>query len=158
MGFRIVNAYEIIMKIIPKPIIGHIILYCKDHYRVDNVSFIQGLERIWAVRCALDSCNQTSHRYIADELYLILKTINPYRADKIQEIIHEKLTNPVYEYNHLETVIEKLIHIYKFEIWATSVKKWEGGLLIKLPKPKPQLFKRIIRGNVRSGDNILINN
>ena len=53
---------------------GHIILYCKNHYQVKDVSFIEGLKRIWAIKCGYDynEADNSMLEYIADDLFNII--------------------------------------------------------------------------------------
>ena len=56
---------------------GHIILYCKSHYRVKDVSYIEGLKRIWAIRCGYDynEADNSMLEYIANDLFNIIYEI-----------------------------------------------------------------------------------
>ena len=52
------------------PFQGHIILYCKLHYGVDGVSFIEGFKRLWAVKCKSNDDDDMLD-YIANYLFIV---------------------------------------------------------------------------------------
>lgn len=130
---------------------GHIVLYCKGYYRNKNVSFIEGLQRIWAVRCGhdLEYIDNSSKEYIANKLYSIISKISPKKIGFLNELIHKELSKTyLSQYEGLSS-IEKLIMIYKSQIMMVQIKekvnknyKW----LVKLPKPQKRLFNRIVKG------------
>jgi hypothetical protein len=137
---------------------GHIILYCKNHYK-HSKSLIEDLKKIWAVRCGYDyNVNDNSMVInIANNLYRILKpTIE--NNERFQENLHDHIFSNLYK--DLNTA-ERIILFYCSELCNLQVKqkinnKWTK--LIKLPKPKKQIFNRILRGNGRYNDHKLINN
>lgn len=128
---------------------GHIVLYCKNHYSTD-VDFHVGLRRIWAIRCGLDEehvITGQADRYIANELYKLFRLLNPTKAEYFHEIIHAELEKP-YRFKDL-THLESLMIIYRSEISMVAIREKKGERyypLVKLPKPKKKLFKRIIKG------------
>ena len=137
---------------------GHIVLYCKNHYKHSN-SIIEDLKKIWAIRCGYDydSKDNTMVKNIIDNLYMILK---PYISNeqRFQENLHEHLLS--WMYKDLNTA-ERLIYFYCSELANLQVrkqisdKKWEW--IVKLPKPKKKLFNRILAGNGKYDDYKLIN-
>jgi len=137
---------------------GHVVLYCKSHYSVKDVDFITGLQRIWAVRCGFDvgSINKSILEYIADDMYRVLQKTNPSKLEYLWQIIHKELSENTFikQYEDL-TSIERLIMVYQNEISMLQVKD-SGKVLIELPKPQKQLFKRIVRGNGRFKDYELV--
>lgn len=141
------------------PMRGHLVLYCKGHYNVSDVDFLVGLRRIWAIRCGIDfrEDNKSSDEYIADELYRIFKMLNPKKSEYFMEILHKEIKNE-FLYEGLG-IMERFIMIYRNEISMIKVKdkngkKWTN--IIDLPKPKKQVFKRIVRGNGKYNDYKLI--
>ena len=128
---------------------GHIILFCKGHYKCPN-SYIKGLRIIWSIRCGYPY-NEKDHsvdRYIANKLYSLLKELNPERISYIQERIHDDITCS-WRFEKDSTPIEKLIYIYISEIANIQVKEKKGERyvwLFKLPKPMKKLFNKILSG------------
>lgn len=138
---------------------GHLVLYCKGHYKVANVDFLVGLRRIWAIRCGITykEGDKSYDEYVSDELYRIFKMLNPKKAEYFMEIIHKEINNE-FLYEGLG-VLERLIMIYRNEIFMIQVKdkigkKWTN--IIDLPKPKKRVFKRIVSGNGKYNDYKLI--
>ena len=143
---------------------GHIILYCKGHYYSEGISFITGLQRIWAVRCGygIDCIDRDSLEYIADELFNILIEINP-NLDivRFQKRLHNEISKTYLDRWKGLSTIEQLIMFYSSEIMQVEVRKYIGNNryknLIKLPTKKARLFKRILEGNFSYEDSKLIN-
>lgn len=143
-----------------KEIKGHIILLCKGYYKYNNI--LEALRMVWAIRCGYDydfNKKGEADRYIANELYKLFKLLNPKKAEYFHEILHMELKNQ-WKYDDL-TPLEHLILIYCSELMMIQIKekvgkKWK--YLIKLPKPKKQIFNRILRGNGKYEDYKLINN
>lgn len=147
--------------IVLDPIQGQMVLFCKGHYKKHNASQLEGLRRIWAVRCGLldeHTADGGSDEYIADELFRIIKQVAPIRAERMWETLHRQLARPDYQYQDLNP-IEMMIMVYRSELFGLQVReKVEGRWqwLIKFPKPKKQVFNRILRGNARYDDYKLI--
>lgn len=141
---------------------GHIVLYCKNHYQVENVDFITGLQRIWAIRCGYDveAIDNGSKEYIANAMYKIIKKTNPQKLDYLFELVHKEISKDYLSTYEGLTSIEKLIKIYRGELAFLQIKdsKSKGGYttLIKLPKPQKRVFKRIINGKGGYNDYKLI--
>lgn len=137
---------------------GHIVLYCKNHYKYPK-GFIAGLRMIWAIRCGYDYNEKDifANRNIADKLYSILRDLIPNGMTHLQERIHEDIVTP-WRYEGLSP-LEKLISIYCSEIMNIQVKDKVGEkyiAFIKLPKPNKRVFNRILRGNGKYQDYYLI--
>ena len=140
------------MKILKKEFTGisaHIILYCKNYYGKDlNVEFLTGIRRIWAIRCGydFDEKDKSIYKYIAQELYELMLELHSEKVNHYQELIHDRLCNNLYkEYS----AIENLILFYKSEIaWSTCKERKKSKLywIYKLPRPKKQIFNKIISG------------
>lgn len=133
---------------------GHLVLFCKNHYK--SPSLLEGLRMIWAIRCGYNyrKDDKSVDRYIADEMYKIAVLCG---CQNIQEKIHDRLQWE-YRYEGL-TALESLIQIYCCEIAFVQVREKTGKVyknIIKLPKPKKQVFNRILRGNGRYDDYKLI--
>ena len=130
---------------------GHIVLYCKGHYREEGIDFITGIQRIWAVRCGLnvEHISNSFNEYIADDMYRVLKKVNPKKLEYLWEIIHKEISNDFLgKYKGL-TAIERLVYIYKNELMMLQIKEKVNTYrrtLIHLPKPQRRLFKRIVQG------------
>lgn len=142
---------------------GHIVLYCKGYYNLDNVRFIEGLQRIWAVRCGLDVEFANSHlnENIADALYRIMEKLIPNKLEYLWQIIHREVAKTYLSQYEGLSCIEKLIMIYRSNIMRIRIKEKvhkNYRTLIKLPKPKRQVFKRIVLGNGEFNDYKLITN
>lgn len=139
-----------------EPFEGHLVLLTKMHYNVKDVSYFDALKRVWAVRCGWDYeyANDQTLEYIADKLYKILKKV--YSTEYILNL-NEKMHRDLFKiwYNDF-TLRERIVAFYLSELQNLKVKE-DGKWLIKLPKPKKRVFKRIIRGNGRSNDYKLIN-
>lgn len=137
---------------------AHIILYCKGYYQQNNVSFHEGLRRIWAVRCglSLEHINERFDEYIADELYRIIALTKPKRIPYLIEAIHKELTKTLlFDFEKERTAIEKLIFLYMNELMMLQVKDKVNKnyrTLIKLPKPQKRLFAKIVKGNFEYND------
>lgn len=135
---------------------GHIILYCKGHYRVEGVDFISGLQRIWAVRCGIELkyIKPSMNEYIADKLHEIFAKCTPKKLHYFHQILYKGLCDE-WNYKGLSG-IERVIMVYANELMGLQIKestiKGKYKTLIKLPKPQKQLFKRIVRGNIQKGD------
>lgn len=140
---------------------GHIILYCKGHYTVKDVDFLTGLRRIWAVRCAFDFeyIDKSIDEYIANKLYKLFVQLKPEKAVYFQELLHKELSNGFWGREKETAAIEKLIRIYRGEIWDTQIYETIDGkrkTLIKLPKPQKGLFTEIVKGNDKYNDYKLV--
>jgi hypothetical protein len=143
------------------PIQGHILLFTKGHYDKANVGQLEGLRRIWAVRCGLEYehvKDGQSDEYIADELFRIIQIVLPNKAQRMWEYTHKELARPSYQYEGL-TPIEILIMVYRSELFGLQVRekvnkryRW----IVGLPKPKKRIFKRILKGDTSYDDYKLI--
>lgn len=135
---------------------GQIILLCKGHYFLDKISFLESIRKIWAIRCGIDYelNNNGSDVYIANELFKIIQQCLPEKMSYLHEIIHRDLDKPWY--SDLNS-IERLIMIYRNEIWGIPVSK-DGKVLIKLPNTNHELFLKIIQGNGEFNDYKLVEN
>lgn len=142
---------------------GHIILYCKGHYGASsNVSFFDGLRRIWAVRCAIDikHINKRHDEFIANHLLEIIKLVEPKKVEWMYEILHKRLVNPLPWVDDDLTPIEIVIRYYGEILSNMKINELlDDGVYIKLvslPKPQKALFNRIIRGKAKTGDYHLV--
>lgn len=129
---------------------GHIILYCKGwYYPKKSIDFIDGLRRIWEIHCGLPKCGQEIDKYIANAMFRILKTCKPDQTHLVQ-LLHDSV-----EWNVScpikSSPIQRIIWFYKGELGNLQIKEGKK-ILIQLPKPKKQLFKRIVAGNGKSND------
>lgn len=137
---------------------GHIILYCKSHYRVEDVDFITGLRRIWAVRCGHDveHIDNSSDEYIANEMYRIIKATMPKKLNYFHEIVHKQLGSRfMFKDERNKTPLERLINIYGTELALMQVREKRNVYfknIIKLPRPQRRLFNRILSGKGRYED------
>lgn len=138
---------------------GHIILLCKNHYGTNiKTSIIEKLKMIWAIRCGYEY-NEKDNSSILSIINGLHKIIYPTIKDhkKFQEDLHEYLLSWLHGDS---TTHERLILFYVSEISMMQIKdkssndKWKT--LIKLPKPKKQLFNRILNGNGKYDDYYLI--
>ena len=142
---------------------GHIILYCKSHYQVKDVSFIEGLKRIWAIRCGYDyeEKDNSMLEYIANDLFNIIYQTYDIDIIDFQKKLHKELCNTFYRTKNTVYLIEKIIHYYKHYLAFLKVNEYdkETGIttnILKLPSPNKELFKRILKGNGVSSDYNLI--
>ena len=137
----------IIKKLKYKGFDGHIILLCKNHYEIKK-DLIESLKMIWAIRCGYnyEENNNDSLPYICNSLFEILKpTIKDYSF--FQRKLHEYLFNEYIQDDR--NTKEKLIYFYCCEIANLQVKyKKDGDYvdIIELPKPKKDLFNKILKG------------
>jgi hypothetical protein len=136
---------------------GHIILYCKGHYKVKTDKFFEGLKRIWAVRCGYDYEHSSSDIlvYVANDMYRIIAACQPERLSYLMEVIHKEVGNQAFYKPQNMTPIEAIIWEYRSIISNLQVRekvdnKWK--LLINIPKLKKQIFNRILNGNYRNDD------
>lgn len=139
---------------------GHIVLYCKGWYYQDDVDFLVGLRRIWAIRCGYDyqENDKSADEYIADRMFNIIVQANP-KLDFVhfQKRLHQELSKDYLSlYQGLNT-IEKLIKIYRSELIMLQIKD-DRKTLIKLPNPKNRVFSRILKGKGEYSDYKLITN
>lgn len=136
---------------------GHLILLCKGHYKTNDL--LTALKQIWAIRCGYDydEKDNLSYRYIAKNLYNILKDINSERIEYIIDRIHDEVDGKWKDDNKL--AIERIIEIYCSELAHLKVKEkvnTKYRCIIKLPKPNKRVFNRILRGNGKYSDYKLI--
>lgn len=125
---------------------GHLILWCKDHYSMNNeIDLFLQITRIWEVRCGLpvDSL-KGQYVNIVDHMYKILQKTDPI-INVLHEIVHREICNEFMYHN--KTPIERLLLIYKnrisqLQVYDTKTNK----VLIKLPRIKKGIFKSIIEG------------
>lgn len=136
---------------------AHVILYCKGYYQQKDVSFHEGLRRIWAVRCGhdIEHISTSSDEYIADDMYKIIQKVLPKKLEYLYQHIHKSLCyKPFFRLEDL-TAIEKLISFYKNELMMLQVKDKVNKnyrTLIKLPPPQKRLFSRIVKGKFEYSD------
>lgn len=140
---------------------GHLILYCKGHYKTKD--FFEGLKMIWAVRCGYNYKDTSEYtiRYIADDMYNIIKTTSPERLDYLMNILHREIGHELFWKPENMTPIESMVWEYRGILNNLQVRESDGkgGFidLIELPKPQKRIFNRILRGNGRFEDYDLIN-
>ncbi|MCW8966683.1 MAG: hypothetical protein OQK82_08375 [Candidatus Pacearchaeota archaeon] len=140
---------------------GHMVLFAKGHYKNNEASQLEGLRRIWALRCGLlyeHVERGQSDEYIADELFRIIQITMPKRAERMWEILHKELARPSYQYEGLNA-IEMTIMIYRSQLLGLQVREKVGNKwvwIVELPKPKKRVFNRILRGNEKYRDYDLI--
>lgn len=136
---------------------AHIILYCKGYYQQEDVSFFDGLRRIWAVRCGhdLEHIDISSDEYIANDMYRIIQKVLPKKLDDFYRQVHKSLCyKPFFQTEDL-TAIEKLIKVYANELMMLQIKEKideKYVTLIKLPTPQKRLFKKIVSGKFEHND------
>lgn len=136
---------------------AHIILYCKGYYQQKDVSFHEGLRRIWAVRCGHDveHISISSDEYIANDMYRLIQKVLPKKLEYLYQHVHKSLCyKPFFQSDNL-TAIEKLISVYKNELMMLQIKEKVNEkyiTLIKLPKPQKRLFSRIVNGKGEYND------
>lgn len=137
---------------------GHIVLYCKGWYYQEDVDFLVGLRRIWAIRCGYDyeENDKSIDQYIANRLYKIILEANPnINLIDFQIRVHNEMAKDyLSRYQGLST-IEKLIKIYKSEIMMLQIRD-DKKVLVKLPKEKKRVFSRILKGKGEYNDYKLI--
>lgn len=139
---------------------GHIVLYCKSHYKYPKgeKGFFEGLKMIWAIRCGYEYelTSYDSLIYIANDMYSIIKKCEPKRLQYFMETIHREIVWGIGKPENL-TPIEAIIWEYRSVLQNLQVKeRFEGKKrlkwIVKLPKPKKQVFNRILNGNGRYDD------
>ena len=72
------------------------------------------------------------------------------------QIIHREIAND-WKFDAKVSPIERLIYVYSGKIMGLKIREKSEQAkrykkLIDLPKPQKQLFKRIVRGNIKQGD------
>jgi hypothetical protein len=142
---------------------GHIVLYCKGHYKYDD--FFEGLKRIWAIRCGYDYelTSTDTLSYIAMDMYDILKKAQAKRMDYVMEQLHRNLVtnrfNETKNFTPIQSVIwEYRRHISDMQIKEVDKEKRRYYWLVKLPTPKKRVFNRILSGKGVYQDYYLIKN
>jgi len=152
-----------ITPIIVDAIDGHLILFCKGHYKTEDL--LVGLRRIWAVRCGLENQyveHGQADTHIADHMYELVEKIRPNRGPWIIQRIHKDLGELIPFLNRYKDVkpIEGMISIYISEINCAQVNTHDENdvliPIIPLPKAKKRLFNRILRGKGEYDDYKLI--
>ena len=139
------------------PFQGHIIVYCKLHYGGDDVSFIDGFKRLWAVKCKSNDDDMLD--YIANYLFTIICIVSDFDAVEFQKRLHLSL----FEYNpRKKSAIELIISFYIFQLANLKIAKYnpisgKTKMLINLPKTKKRVFKRILEGKGDYNDYNLLN-
>ena len=128
---------------------GHIILYCKSHYRIKDVSFIEGLKRIWAIRCRYDynEADNSMLEYIANDLFNIIYEICDIDIIDFQNKLHKKVGTSNNEALDINNIIMYYVYVLAFLTVADINSKTNRiKTLIKLPTPKKRVFKKILKG------------
>ena len=139
------------------PFQGHIILYCKLHYGVDGVSFIDGFKRLWAVKCKSNDDDMLD--YIANYLFTIICIVSDFDAVEFQKRLHLSL----FEYNpRKKSAIELIISFYIFQLSKLNIVEYDSlsgntKMLLPLPKIKKRVFNKIITGKGDYNDYNLLN-
>lgn len=133
---------------------GHLVLYCKGKYETKD--FFEGLKRMWAIRCGYDYeySNDDVYRYVANHLFKIIIRCDLQRIEHLMDDIHRELTWSISTPENL-TPIQALIWRYRSIIIGMQVREKRGSRyypLVRLPKPKVRVMKRILRGNGRYQD------
>ena len=129
------------------PFQGHIILYCKLHYGVDGVSFIDGFKRLWTAKCKEDGSDDMLD-YIANYLFEIICTVSDFDAVEFQNRLHLSFL----EYNPKnKTALELIISFYIFQLSKLKTSEYDSisgkiKMLLPLPNPKKRVFNKIISG------------
>ena len=129
------------------PFQGHIILYCKLHYGVDGVSFIDGFKRLWIAKCKEDGSDDMLD-YIADYLFTIICIVSDFDAVEFQKRLHLSL----FEYNpKKKSAIELIISFYIFQLSKLKTSEYDSisgkiKMLLNLPNLKKRVFNKIISG------------
>ena len=108
---------------------------------------------IWAIRCGYDYELTDKHTlaYIANDMYKIIQKCSPNVCERLFDTIHRELASRFTSTKPKDmTPIEAIIWEYRSILNQLSVRekiknKWVP--IIKLPKPKKQIFNRILRGN-----------
>ena len=129
------------------PFQGHIILYCKLHYGVDGVSFIDGFKRLWTAKYKEDGSDDMLD-YIANYLFEIICTVSEFDAVEFQKRLHLSL----FEYNpKKKSAIELIISFYIFQLSKLKISEYDSisgkiKMLLPLPNLKKRVFNKIISG------------
>lgn len=129
------------------PFQGHIVLYCKLHYGVDGVSFIDGFKRLWTAKCKEDGSDDMLD-YIANYLFEIICTVSEFDVVEFQSRLHLSL----FEYNpKKKSAIELIISFYIFQLSKLKTSEYDSisgkiKMLLTLPNPKKRVFNKIISG------------
>jgi hypothetical protein len=146
------------------PFQGHIVLFCKHHYRIpEDVSFFEALRRIWAIRCGYDHIHtsDSTDAYIATDMWKIITKCCPERLTTYMDHFHTEIANQSFWKPKGMTPIQAMIHEYERIISNIQVKD-RVGLgdtwvdLVELPKPMPEVFNRILCGEGEYSDYRLV--
>lgn len=136
----------------------HVVLYCKGHYEFPkgDKGFFEGLKMIWAIRCGYDyeNCSSDVLSYIANDMYKIISKCMPDKLPYLMELLHRELTRGLGKPDNLSP-IEALVHEYGSLLSGMQVKELVGRKykwIIKLDKPQPRLFNRILKNKGKYGD------
>lgn len=127
---------------------GHIILACKGHYDVEDVDSILALKRILSCMCGWshDEHGMVQDKDLSNRLYKIILNVYgdvPHRMEIVQSEIHNSLSNGYFGHDIKPT----LIPIFTYIGHLTLLEIKEGGkTLIQLPKSRPDVFKRVVKG------------
>jgi hypothetical protein len=136
-----------------EPFQGHIVLYCKGHYKYKD--FFDGLTRIWAIRCGYDYeySSKDVLSFVAMDMYEIITKTEPDRLQYLMEQLHRNLV-PRWSGDYVENLspIEAIIWQYRIMLCNLRIKAIDPvtkrrTILVELPKPKKGIFNRILRGN-----------
>ena len=134
---------------------GHIVLYCKHHYKTPkgDKGFFEGLKMIWAIRCGYkyELTGKDTLTYIANDMYSIIRKCMPKRLEHLMETLHREINWGIGKPENL-SAIEAIVWEYGSMISQMQVREKKEGRkryswIVKLPKPKKQVFNRILRGN-----------
>ena len=145
------------------PIQGHIVLLCKNWYKMPKrKSFFEALRMIWAIRCGYDYklTSYDTDSYIANDMWEVINTCAPERLTVYMDNFHREIGNTRFKPKDM-TAIQAIIWEYKNIISNLTIcnKVGEEWIpIIKLPKPNNRVFKRILRGNGKYNDYYTITN
>jgi hypothetical protein len=151
---------------------GHLVLYCKGRYANSKITsrekalveFFEGLKMIWAIRCGYQYEQNDSDRvleYIADEMFEIISECK--RLDSVEKIkhfmdvLHKEVYNQAFYKPKNMSPIRAIIWEYnqiicQLQIFEIPEGKKRHVPIVILPKPKKQIFSRILNGNGRYDD------
>jgi hypothetical protein len=142
---------------------GHIVLYCKGHYKIPKDKFFEGLKMIWATRCGYDYelTSKDTLSYIANDMYdIIRQCANDTQLIRLQEQIHSGIGDQSSWKPQNMSPIDAIIWEYRSVISQLQVKERRGKRyrwIIKLPSAKKRIFNRILDGKGEYHDYELIN-
>lgn len=132
---------------------GHMILYAKGWYDVDEVTYIQGAGVLQAAYCGWSAheLDEIPYEGLADRLHRILvECLSPYHLENLMPSLHRHMMHGTWRMfpdAKDKTPIEITILFYLSKLQNLQIRDTKNEeTMIKLPKPQKRKIKTLLRG------------